>query len=128
MADSTSVPPIVFGPNGPVAPDTPAVLAGVQADINAALGGNADPGLSTPQGQLASSEAAVVSYTYDQFIFICNQTDPAFAEGRFQDALGRYYFLERDPAEPTVVENVQCIGTFNTPIPANALGQYTSNS
>lgn len=123
MTGTTSVPPIVLGPTGFVAPDTPAILAGVQADINAALGGNANPGLSTPQGQLATSDAAIISDTDDQFVYICNQTDPAFAEGRFQDALGRYYFLERFPAEPTVVNGVQCIGVFGTVIPAGSLAQ-----
>lgn len=123
MTGTTSVPPIVLGPTGFVAPDTPAILAGVQADINAALGGNANPGLSTPQGQLATSDAAIISDTDDQFVYICNQTDPAFADGRFQDAIGRYYFLERNPAEPTVVNSVQCIGVFGTVIPAGSLAQ-----
>ena len=50
----TNVPSPTFGPNGVVIPSENAVLTGVQADINTALGGGVNPQLSTPQGQLAS--------------------------------------------------------------------------
>src|SRR5256885_64141 len=57
----TLVPTFTFGPTGFVAPSGPAVLAGVQGDINAAFGNNLNYQLMTPQGQLASSEATAVS-------------------------------------------------------------------
>lgn len=119
---ATNVPPVTFGPNGFIAPAESAILGGVQADINAAFGGNLNPGLSTPQGQLASSEAAVIGNVNDTFLFFTNQVDPAFAAGRMQDAIGRIYNLERLPALPTVIQ-VACSGLNGVPIPVNALLQ-----
>jgi len=116
----TNVPQPTFGPNGFVAPDASAVFAGVQADINAAFGGNLNPALNTPQGQLATSEAAIIDEANTDFVFISNQFDPAFAAGRYQDALGRIYFIERNPAEPTVVQAL-CSGLSGVVIPVGAL-------
>jgi hypothetical protein len=118
----TNVPPITFGPNGPVAPSESAILAGVQADLNAAFGGNLNPSLSTPQGQIASSEAAIIGQSNDEFLFLANNFDPAFASGRYQDALARIYFIERLPAQPTVVQAL-CTGLDGVIIPAGALAQ-----
>jgi len=58
---TTNVPGITFGPNGFVAPVEQDVLAGMQADIDQACGGGLNPALETPQGQLASSFAAITS-------------------------------------------------------------------
>lgn len=117
---TTSVPKPVLGPNGYVAPTESAILSGVQADIDAAFGGGLNPDLTTPQGQLASSEAAVVGNSNDAFLFYTTQTDPAFAQGRMQDAIGRIYFLERLPSRPTVLQ-VLCIGLQGVTIPVGAL-------
>lgn len=114
---STSVPQIQFTPTGLVIPPESAVLDGVQADIDAAFGGDVSPDLRTPQGQLATSEAAVISDAYAQFAFFVNQIDPDTAEGAFQDAIARIYFLDRNPGLPTVVQ-VLCIGQVGTPITA----------
>lgn len=125
MAD-TLVPTFTFGSTGFVAPSGPAVLAGVQGDIDAAFGRNLNYNLNTPQGQLASSEAAVISNTYATFQYYTQQVDPAYATGRMQDAIGRIYFLERDPAEPTQLQ-VSCSGQAAT-IPAGALLQDPSGN
>ena len=61
MASSSSVPPLEFTPAGVVLPQESAVLAGVQADYDAAFGGGLNPALETPQGQLASSQAAIIA-------------------------------------------------------------------
>ena len=53
----------------------------MQADINAAFGGNLNQALNTPQGQLASSIAAILGNVDDTFAFYTSQTDPAFALG-----------------------------------------------
>ncbi len=123
---TTLVPTFTFGPTGFVAPSGPAVLAGVQGDINAAFGQNLNYQLTTPQGQLASSEAAIISNTYATFQYYTQQVDPAFATGRMQDAIGRIYFLERDPAEPTSLQ-VSCSGQAAT-IPVGALIQDSSGN
>jgi hypothetical protein len=119
---TTNVPGITFGPNGPVAPSEQDVLAGMQADIDQAFGGGLNPALETPQGQLASSFTAITGNANDTFVSMANQFDPAYAAGRFQDAIGRIYFIERNPALPTAVQAI-CVGLAGVPIPVGALAQ-----
>lgn len=116
---STNVPPLVFGPNGFVAPADSDILAGVQADINAAFGGGVNPGLGTPQGQLATTETAIISAADAAVVYFATQVDPAFAAGRMQDAIGRIYFISRLPALSTVVQ-ATCSGLTGVTIPAGA--------
>lgn len=116
---ATSVPSVTFGPTGFVSPVDSAILAGVQADQNSALGGNLNQGLTTPQGQLASSEAAIISECYGLFGAITQGVDPAYASGRMQDAIGRIWYLTRIPAASTVV-TATCSGLNGTFIPINA--------
>lgn len=119
---ATSVPRPVFGPNGFVAPPESEIVTGTTADINSAFGGNLNPAPETPQGQLAVSWAATIGNTFDLFCYMASQFDPAYAEGRMQDALGRIYYLERDPAEPTVVQAL-CSGAAGVVIPVGALAR-----
>src|ERR1700759_1125861 len=119
---ATNVPTPTFGATGFQSPADSAILAGVQADFSAALGGNLNPGLSTPQGQLESSESAVISEAYGFFCNLASQMDPAYATGRFQDGIGRIYYLTRIAAAPTVVTAV-CSGLDGTFIPINAKAQ-----
>jgi hypothetical protein len=123
MSITTNVPVPTFGPTGYIAPAESAILTGVLADINTAFGGNLNiTNLTTPQGQLASSEAAIIGNTNNAFIFLTNQFDPAYASGRYQDALARLYFLNRNGAQPTVVQAV-CVGLSGVVIPTGAQGQ-----
>jgi hypothetical protein len=126
LADS-SVPAPTFTSRGFIAPAQSDILAGVQADMNAAFGGNLNPALETPQGQLASSMTAIIGDTDDQFVFYTNQVDPAFAEGRMQDAIARIYFLERRPAEPTTVA-ATIVGLAGVVIPIGALAVATDGN
>lgn len=120
MAGSTSVPQIVFTSTGLALPSDADILAGVQADMNAAFGGNLNPSLSTPQGQLASSEAAIISDKNAKFATFVSQIDPDTADGFMQDAIARIYFLTRQPATSTVVQ-VDCLGAAGVTIPVGAL-------
>lgn len=122
MAVTTNVPGLVFTATGWQAPSEQAVLTGVQADINAAFGGGVNPALTTPQGQLAMSLTAIIAETNAQVINLFNMFDPAYAYGRAQDALGRIYFLARQPALPTVVQAV-CSGGQGTLIPVGAVAK-----
>lgn len=131
---TTNVPAPIFEKNGFVAPDESVILAGVQADLNAAFGGTlrfgttqGSPTSATPQDQLAASEAAIIGNCYAIFLRLCTQVDPAYAVGRMQDALGRIYFLERIPGAPTVVQ-ATCTGLPGTTIPVGALAQDTSGN
>lgn len=124
---TTSVPPIVFTPQGVIIPPDSDILAGVQVDMNTAFGGGLNPALETPQGQLASSTAAIISDKDSEIALIVNQVDPQYATGRFQDAIARIYFLTRKPATPTAVT---CnLGGLNaTPILAGTLAQDTNGN
>lgn len=113
-----------FGPTGFQAPDTATLLTGVQTDISNAFGGGLNPGLSTPQGQLATTLAAIIDDKNSSFLFYCSQTDPQYAQGRMQDAIGQIYFMTRIPAQPTTVV-CTCSGLTGTVIPANAKVQDT---
>jgi len=115
----TSVPSITIGPNGPVAPTEAAILAGRQADINVALGGNQASQLTTPQGQIASMDSAIIADANAQLLALFSGVDPAIADGRMQDAIGRIYFLTRIPATSTQV-TATCIGAVDTVIPAGS--------
>lgn len=127
MSGSTSVPAPVFGERGFQAPTEAAVLAGVQADMDAAFGGGLNPALETPQGQLASSVTAIIGDKNSEFLFLASQVDPAFAMGRMQDGIARIYFLERDPARPTVIQ-VRCFGLSGVTIPVGSLVQAADGS
>jgi uncharacterized phage protein gp47/JayE len=119
---TSSVPRPTFGPTGFLTPPESAIVEGVFADINAAFGGGLNPAPETPQGQLSVSLGAAIGFCYDSVVALFNQFDPAYATGRMQDALGRIYFLERNPAEPTAV-TATCTGAPGTVIPVGSLAK-----
>lgn len=123
----SSVPTIQFTPAGVIIPTESAVLAGVQSDMNAAFGSGLNPALETPQGQLASSQTAVIGDKNNEVALIVNQVDPQYSDGRFQDGIGRIYFLTRKPATST---SVTCTlgGVAGTVIPAGTFAQDTSGN
>ena len=124
---STAVPALQFTPQGVIVPNDTDVLAGAQVDINYAFGGGVNPALNTPQGQIASSETAIISDKNSEILYISNMVDPQYAKGRWQDAIGRYYFMTRYPATATAVA---CTlgGIPGTAIPAGTLAQDTSGN
>lgn len=134
MAGTSSVPRPTFGPLGFVIPTEGAILTGVDADMNAAFGGNLNTGTSdgsptnpTPQGQLASSLTAIVGDKNSIFLKYTQQVDPAYADGRMQDGIARIYFITRNPALATVV-TATCGGQANVKIPAGALARATDGT
>jgi hypothetical protein len=120
MSGSSSVPEPTFGPLGYIIPTEPDILTGVQADLNAAFGGNMNPALETPQGQLASTSTAIIGDRNDQFLAITRGVDPAYADGFMQDGIARIYFIERRPASPTTTF-LKCTGLIGAAIPVGAL-------
>lgn len=124
---TTSVPFPTFGPKGFIAPQENDILAGVLTDINTAFGGGLNTSLETPQGQLATSMAAIVGNVNDTFLKYTQQVDPSYADGRMQDGIARIYFLERKPSLPTVVQAI-CSGATGTVIPLGALAQAVDGS
>lgn len=123
----SSVPSIQFTAAGVVIPTEQEILAGVQADMDSAFGGGLNPALETPQGQLASSQTAVIADKNAEIATIVNQVDPQYADGRFQDAIGRIYFLERKGATSTSVQ-ATITGPIGGVVPAGTLMQDTSGN
>jgi hypothetical protein len=123
---TTNVPGVTFGSTGFLVPASSAILTGVQTDLNAAFGGNLNPALNTPQGQMATSFASIIGNVDQLFQYYTNQVDPAFASGRMQDAIARIYFLTRLPSLPTVLQ-ILCTG-LNITIPVGALISDTSGN
>lgn len=126
MSDTTNVPSCTFGPNGFSAPSEQVILPARQADYNSAFGGNLNLALETPQGQLASSDTAIIGDGNNQFLALSNGVDPYTATGRYQDAIGNIYFMIRKPAQPTVV-SVNVGGGNGVVIPANVAVATDSN-
>lgn len=122
---TTNVPAISWSNGSPVLPQESDILAGVQADINSAFGGGVNPGLTTPQGQLAQSETSIIGDKNSQIAYIANQINPSTASGIWQDAIGYLYFLQRIQAAGTVV-SATCTGAVGTIIPAGSVAQDTS--
>ena len=119
----TNVPQPVLGPTGYVIPSEQAILAGVIADFQAAYGGNLNlsisntSSLSTPDGQLVSSFAAIIADCYAQIMAVVSQCDPQYAQGRMQDSIGNIYYMTRLPAQGTTV-SATCLGLAGTAIPS----------
>lgn len=128
MASNSNVPALQFTNTGLVVPAESDIVNGVLADINAAFGGGLNTSsLETPQGQLASSIAAIVADKNAEIAYLTNAVDPQYADGRFQDAIARIYFLSRLPATATVV-TCTVTGLPGTVIPAGALAQDTNGN
>lgn len=124
---STNVPPVVITPTGPVIPQQSAVLAGVLADSNVAFNTTLNPDKRTPQGQLASSTTAIISDANAMWAWLISQIDPDNAEDFMQDAIGRIYFMTRQPGTPTTVQ-LLCTGAFNVTIPLGAQVRDTNGN
>lgn len=123
----TSVPAVQWTANGVVLPTDAAILTGVQSDQQAAFGGNMSTSLSSPQGQLAQSLAAIISDKNAQIAEIASQVDPANAQGIWQDAIGAIYFMKRIAATGTVV-SATCSGLAGTVIPVGSIAQDTAGN
>jgi hypothetical protein len=119
---TTNVPLPNFTAAGLSVPTEPELLTGVFGDwVDAfALQGRAlNTELATPQGQMAQSQAYMLSFLYAGFLQIINGVDPATSSGAFQDALGRIYFLTRQPATYASVQAV-VTGVVGSTLPAGA--------
>lgn len=57
---------------------------------------NTDP--ETPQGQIIDSETAAIHQKDTELAYIAQMFNPATSDGKWQDALGKIYFLNRKPA------------------------------
>jgi len=124
---STNVPHPSFLSTGVVVPSESDIVAGLWKDFQASFDGALNESLVTPQGQLIMALAAILGANNDLFLQYVNQIDPAFADGRMQDAIGRIYYLTRIAAQPTSVI-CTCLGAAGTLIPAGSLAQATDDT
>lgn len=116
-----------FGPNGFVVPPEPDILVARKEEINEAFGGGLNMADKTPQGQIAVTETAAIGNANASFVFLSQMFDPAYSMGRYQDAIGRIYFIERFPARPTSVQ-VVCGGLVGVVIPVGSQVQADDGS
>lgn len=119
---TTAVPAVTFSKTGLLVPDEVDILNGRLTDFSTALGSSMGTSLTSPQGQLAMSDSAIIADKNDQLLAIANQVNADYSSGRFQDAIGRVYFLDRIGATGTTVTGT-CSGLVDTLIPAGSLAQ-----
>lgn len=81
---------------------------------------NTEP--ETPAGQLIDSQTAAIADKDAEVLYLANQFNPETAEGIWQDALAKIYFLKRKNAQPSEAV-CTCTGLTGTVIPAGALIQ-----
>lgn len=126
MSTSSNVPQLSINETGISAPTTEEILTGVLNDYNQAFGGNLNiTTVATPQYVLASEEAQAIALTNAAIAYTLSQFDPSTAEGRFQDALGRIYFITRKTGTPTVV-SATCTGQPGAVLPAGSRARSTT--
>lgn len=116
---------LTFNPTtGLVADDVETVREAVRADWVAAFTKDGQPELNTepetPAGQLIDSQTAAIVNKDGEVLYLANQFNPLTAEGVWQDALGKIYFLTRQVQQASVAQCV-CTGFPGTVIPAGAL-------
>ncbi|MDI2091696.1 baseplate J/gp47 family protein [Commensalibacter oyaizuii] len=131
---NTNVPTLQWGDTGPLLPEEHDILNGVIEDFQTAFNNKlnfynaqGDFLLSTPQGQLATSMAAIISDRNRLLAYYVNQVDPSYAMGRMQDGIGRIYFIERIGAQNTTVVGV-CSGKVGVQIGIGTLVQDRSGN
>jgi len=122
---TTAVPEVVFTTEGLTTPDEADILQGELSDLNTAMGGAMSTSLTSPQGQIATSNTAIIAEKNSQLLALVNQINPDFSSGRFQDAIGRIYFIDRLPATGTTV-TATCTGLVGTVIPVGSVAQDTA--
>lgn len=93
-----SIPRATVTTTGVSVPTTADVKAGLWELLTTAFGSNLTQTENTPQGQLVVTETAVLQDRDAQFVEMVNQFDPQYADGRFQDAIAKLYFLTRKSA------------------------------
>lgn len=122
----SNVPALQITPTGVIVPQAVDVRAGVLADENDAFGGDLDVVTpSTPQAHLADQLTDNITSANANIAFALAMVDPATSEGRFQDGIGRIYFMTRKGATASVVSAV-CTGQPGVTLAAGALAEDDS--
>ncbi|QHJ76110.1 MAG: hypothetical protein [Bacteriophage sp.] len=115
-----TIPPLQITDTGITAPPTNEVIDGVWEMFKKAFGKDMNTAMNTPQGQLVTSLAAIITDERNKMIDLLNQFDPRYAQGIWQDGLGYIYFMTRKHATHSSVEIV-LTGLAGTTIAAGTL-------
>lgn len=127
---TTNVPLPTFTNAGLLVPTEPEVLAGVFADWTSAFapyGKALNTELTTPQGQLAQSQAYMLTVLNAAMLQLIRNIDPQTSQGAFQDALGKIYFLTRQAATYATVD-ATVRGVAGQTLPAGAQAKAADGS
>lgn len=122
---TSAVPSASISDIGVSLPDDLDILNGRLSDLDTAMGGGMSTSLTTPQGQMAQSDTAIISDKNAALAWLVNQINPDYSSGRMQDAIGQIYFLDRISALGTTV-TATCTGLVGTVIPASSTAQDES--
>lgn len=103
---------------GIIIPDTSTILAGVQAEYQAAFGADLVVTPDTPQGVLITAETLARAEVVNNNAALANQINPNVAGGVFLDAILALTGMQRTPSTPSSITNVALTGVAGTVIPA----------
>ena len=112
-----TVPSIKITDEGIVAPSSQEVISGLWDLFKTAFGSDLNTSMATPQGQLVTSLAAMITDERNQMIELMNQVDPRYSQGIWQDAIGYIYFMTRKQAAQSTAE-LTLTGLVGTVVPA----------
>lgn len=87
---------------GITVPSTDEIKSGLWEMMASCFGSDINKAENTPQGQLVVALTAILQDRDYQLTELINQFDPVYAKGRFQDALGNIYFMNRKKASKSV--------------------------
>jgi hypothetical protein len=121
---TTNVPLPSFTATGLLTSSEQAILAGVLADWVAAFaagGKSLQSTLTSPQGQLSSTQAYQLANFQAMLAKLIAQVDPLTSSGTFRDALSQIYFLTRQAATYATIAGAIVSGTPGQTLAAGSL-------
>ncbi|NHB94406.1 baseplate J/gp47 family protein [Photorhabdus cinerea] len=110
------IPALKITQKGILAPSPQAVIDGLWQLMKECFGDNLNVSMDTPQGQLVTTLAAIITDERNYLVNLLNSFDPRYADGMMQDAIGYIYFLQRKQATKSVAEII-INGLSGTTIP-----------
>ncbi|QHJ84618.1 MAG: hypothetical protein [Caudoviricetes sp.] len=112
-----SIPKAQITATGVSVPTTDEVKAGVWNLLKTCFGNDLTQTENTPQGQLAVTLTALLQDRDAQLVQVLNQFDPTYSVGKWQEGIGKIYFLTRHDATYSTAQ-VTFTGLNGTVIPS----------
>lgn len=111
-----SIPTISITDKGIVAPTTDEVISSLWSMFSDAFGSDLNTAMNSPQGQLVTSLAAIITDERNQMITLLNQFDPRYSQGIWQEGIGYIYFMSRKMGTHSTAQ-LTLIGLSGTIVP-----------